>query len=100
MLDPVGGGSISFDDFKKELFGMQYKCLKALTLTDVIEIGKSKMTGKVEPGEMLEAVGAPQVDEETKMIRCEVKVLSNDKTGWATIAGNQGAVFLQAWTGF
>jgi len=98
-MDVDKDGFVGLEDFKA-VFRRQYTCKQGITLTDVFEISKSKTKGKVEPGNILEAVGNPAKDEATGMTRMECKVLSTGKTGFVTMLGNQGTTYLEAITRF
>lgn len=90
---------ISVDDFKS-VFKRQYVCKQSITLTDVFEIASSKTKGKVELDNVVEALGNPMKDETTGMTRMECRIIATGKTGFVTMLGNQGTVYLEAITPF
>jgi len=98
-MDADKDGFVGLDDFK-QAFRRQFICRQGISLTDVFEIAKSKTKGKVEPNAVVEALGNPMKDEATGMTRLECRIVSNGKTGFVTMLGNQGTAYLEAITPF
>jgi len=71
----------------------RYTCVTKIALSDGIEITKSKILRNVQVGEKLEGLGAETEDKQTNVVRVHVRV--GEQTGWVTLKGNQGTVFLQ-----
>lgn len=94
LVDADGDGQISLAEFKA-IFQLKFVCVTGISMTDVLQVSVSKTTGKVETGEVMEALGPIAKDEATGMERVEVKVLSSGKQGFVTLKGNQGTTFLQ-----
>lgn len=93
-IDADGDGVISMDEFK-EIFKQRFECVKEISLTDVLEVSKSKTTAKAAAGELLETVHGPQVDDSNGMVRIEVTVVSTGKSGFVTMQGNQGTQYIE-----
>lgn len=98
-MDTDKDDHISLADFK-DVFKRQYVCKQGITLTDVFAIAKSKTKGKVETGTIVEALGNPLKDETTGMTRLECRIVSSSRTGFVTMLGNGGTVYLEAITPF
>lgn len=94
LVDAGGNGQISAAEFK-EIFRQKFVCIKEISMTDVLQVSSSKTMGKVETGEVMEALGAVAKDEATGMERVEVKVEGSGKQGFVTLKGNQGTTYLQ-----
>lgn len=99
QMDGDGDGALELADLQR-IFKKEFVCRESITLTDVFEISDSKTKGKVEPGSFLEAVGLASKCESTGLTRIECRVLSSGKTGYATMVGNQGTIYLEAVTPF
>eukprot|EP00927_Polykrikos_kofoidii_P031606 TRINITY_DN27151_c0_g1_i1.p1 TRINITY_DN27151_c0_g1~~TRINITY_DN27151_c0_g1_i1.p1 ORF type:complete len:2139 (+),score=568.46 TRINITY_DN27151_c0_g1_i1:1-6417(+) len=87
-------GEISLEDFGN-IFRQRCVCVKSIAVTDGFVVSESKTVAKIDPGEMMEAFGAPRADE-AGMLRTQVRLVASDKTGWLTAKGNQGTVFVEA----
>lgn len=85
-------GSLNKDRFL-EIIRLFYKCLKSTVLSEEVSI-KSKTVRKLKEGEVLEAIEGPLVEEGVGVKRVRCRAVTDDATGWATIAGNQGTSFL------
>jgi len=94
LVDADGDGQISASEFKA-MFQLKFVCVTGISMTDVLQVSVSKTTGKVEPGEVMEALGGIAKDEATGMQRVEVKVIGSGKQGFVTLKGNQGTTYLQ-----
>merc|ERR1719362_452433 len=98
-MDADKDGAINLSDFK-QMFKRQFQCKQQITLTDVFEIAKSKTKGKVDMNVVVEALGNAKKDESTGMTRMECKLVSSGKTGFVTMLGNGGTVYLEEITPF
>jgi len=94
LIDMDKDGSVGLSEFK-EIFRRRFICVKGISVTDSVEVSKSKTTGKVEPGEVLEAIGEPQKDAATGVMRLECKSTSSELAGFVTMMGNQGTTYLE-----
>lgn len=96
-LDVDGDGHVSLAEFKGA-FKQQFKCIQSISITDALDISKSKTIGKLEPKDIVDGLGEPTTDEASSMLRLECR--SGDKTGFVTMKGNGGTLFLEPWTQF
>merc|ERR1712151_219882 len=71
-----------------------YKVVKAIVLSDSLYIEQSKQIRRMEVGEVMEVAQGPTMDPSIGIYRILGRALMDGVTGWATIAGNQGATFL------
>eukprot|EP00928_Gymnodinium_smaydae_P016845 TRINITY_DN16376_c0_g1_i2.p1 TRINITY_DN16376_c0_g1~~TRINITY_DN16376_c0_g1_i2.p1 ORF type:complete len:1086 (-),score=275.43 TRINITY_DN16376_c0_g1_i2:89-3049(-) len=76
-----------------DMMRLYYKCVKQTTISEELAI-KSKTSRRLDVNEVLEALEPPTMDEVAKLQRVKCRALSDDVTGWVTIAGNQGTTFL------
>jgi len=74
-----------------------YVCQSIIAMTDNFDIRACKVTRKVEKGEILEALDGEQSQEDNTMeiTRLLFKAVRDGKTGWVTLKGNQGTVFVE-----
>jgi len=93
-LDSDEAGSVSLDSFQS-IFTTRYVCVKGISVTDGFEVQDSKTIAKIEPEDVLEALGNPKVEEATGMTRVECKIVSSDKSGFVTMTGNGGTVYIE-----
>mmetsp|Transcript_107893 Transcript_107893/g.292542 ORF Transcript_107893/g.292542 Transcript_107893/m.292542 type:complete len:650 (+) Transcript_107893:216-2165(+) len=84
---------ISEDDFTRFL-RVYYKVVKTIVLSDSLYIEQSKQIRRMEVGEVMEVSQGPTMDPSIGIYRILGRALMDGVTGWATIAGNQGATFL------
>jgi len=70
-------------------------CVREITLTDSVEIQKAKRLRKVEVGEVLEALGASQVDEVLGLERLRIRAICDGVIGWVTLKSNAGTIYLE-----
>ena len=77
-----------------DLIRLYYKCVKATVLTEHIMI-KSKTIRRLEMSEVLEVIEGPTKEEGVNVQRVKVQAVNDAAMGWATIAGNQGTLFLE-----
>lgn len=65
-------------------------------LTETFDVATTKLIRKLDVGENLELLDAEKrVDKDKMMTRVNVKALSDGRTGWATMLGNKGSVYLE-----
>ncbi|CAE7656546.1 unnamed protein product, partial [Symbiodinium sp. CCMP2456] len=83
-----------------DIFKQKFICVTGISITDVLQVSNSKTTGKIEPEEVLEALGPVTKDEATGMERVEVKAAGSGKQGFVTLKGNQGTTYLQEFSPF
>lgn len=93
QLDTDGNGEISREEFE-EMFRQRFICVNVVTMTDSKEVS-SKSVAKLEPGVILEALGAPVTPVPPGIPRVECKVVSTGKSGWVTMVGNRGTKYLE-----
>lgn len=93
QVDADGDGKISAEEFKA-MFCSKYTCVKEIAVTDVFEMEKSSSTAKLKPGDIVEGLSAPKVDE-TGMTRVECTLPEGEGSGFVTVVGNSGATFLR-----
>merc|ERR1712190_478409 len=94
QIDSDGDESISLSEFKA-IFMQKFVCIKEVTVTEGLQVAKSKTTCKIESGTVLETIDGPQTDESNGMVRVECTVVSSGKTGFVTMQGNQGTKFIE-----
>jgi len=84
--------------------GGVFKVVKETIMTDAFELeAESKEKSqklkdterKLKVGEMVEVRTWMKKDEESGLVRMRCKAVSDGAIGWATVKGNQGAVFLE-----
>lgn len=97
QLDKDGDGFVSLAEFQAA-FQKQYVCVRGISITDVLEISKSKTVGKLELKEVVNALGEQITDEAAGMLRVECRI--GERSGWVTMKGNQGTTYLEPWTTF
>jgi len=71
------------------------KVMKTAALTDHKGIKESKSIRRLLEGEVVEALGTPQKEDEVDLMRLRVKAMNDSAEGWVTISGNQGTIFLK-----
>lgn len=77
------------------LSGSFMEVVKPTTLTDGLSISRSKVLKQVKPGDMLEALEGPMKDDSVGVQRVKVRALVGEATGWVTLSGNAGTVFVR-----
>jgi len=89
--EPLIGG-----DMFMKLTQMLYRAVKATVITKIIALSSEHIC-RLEVGEILEVLGAPQVDAASGVTRIRCRRLQDkEKEGYATITGNKGTVFVEA----
>jgi len=86
--------SLGLDDFLL-FFRTCYRVNEATLLTEEISIKDSKIVRRLNVGELFVAFEGPAEDPESGLKRVRGKALSDNKPGWATVAGNQGTIYLK-----
>lgn len=74
-----------------------YRCASAVAMTDDMDL-QSKMTRKLDIGTYLLVEGSAQVDPATGISRLQGQILGEETSGWVTVKGNAGTVFLEPCT--
>jgi len=97
MTDGADGAEVTEERFLEE-FRSRFLCTGAVTMTDGLVIKGGKTVRKVDPNEVLEALGEPTKEEALGLMRVNVKAEKDGKEGFVTVAGNQGTVYLEAYT--
>lgn len=93
LLDSDNAGTVDDQKFR-DMFKLQFLCLQTVSLTDSLQVSSSKTVCKVEPDAILEALG-PVSKDEKGVERVEAKITSSGQSGFVTIKGNQGSLYLQ-----
>jgi len=83
-----------YKDFQT-IFEKKYLCVASVSATSGLSISAGKTVCKIEVGNVVCGLSEPKKDEESGMLRVEVK-LQDDKQGFVTLTGNQGVKYLQA----
>eukprot|EP00929_Paragymnodinium_shiwhaense_P077109 TRINITY_DN3968_c0_g2_i1.p1 TRINITY_DN3968_c0_g2~~TRINITY_DN3968_c0_g2_i1.p1 ORF type:complete len:2044 (-),score=893.51 TRINITY_DN3968_c0_g2_i1:341-6472(-) len=92
-LDADKDGAVSLAEFQA-IFKDRVVCLKDVSITDGFDLASSKTVAKVAAREELELFGT-QKKHENGTVRGQCKV-ADGTTGWITLTGNQGSVFVQS----
>lgn len=93
----ASGGSareVSKDDFVK-LLRVYFKVVNQTVVTAGLSIGGSKTLRRLVIGEVIEVIEEPQEDEAIGVQRLKGRAVRDGLTGWITVAGNQGTVYLE-----
>ncbi|CAJ1341547.1 unnamed protein product [Effrenium voratum] len=97
LSDDAAGWFTVVDKFgevhAEEVTGL-YKCCSPAALTRELSL-QSEAVGRVAKGSCLKLEEGPLEDSSTKMMRLKCKVFGSDLTGWVTVKGNVGTVFVQ-----
>merc|ERR1719145_477152 len=64
-------------------------------MTENRTIMDSKQLRRLEADEVVEVLEGPMREAAAEVLRVRVRAMRDDAEGWATIAGNQGTVFLR-----
>eukprot|EP00927_Polykrikos_kofoidii_P057622 TRINITY_DN5177_c0_g1_i5.p1 TRINITY_DN5177_c0_g1~~TRINITY_DN5177_c0_g1_i5.p1 ORF type:complete len:2021 (-),score=505.36 TRINITY_DN5177_c0_g1_i5:134-6160(-) len=73
----------------------QYTCVSSTVLHDGMEINDSSIVRKLEPGDLLKAMGTPRLNTDSGILRVRVRVEQDGKVGFASVKSNQGTVLLE-----
>jgi len=79
-----------------EADGKYYSCTTSVAMTDAADIRNCNVVRKLDKGEMFTAVGEPEEDKSSGILRTEGKALKDEKVGWITIKGNAGTIYADA----
>jgi len=87
------------DKLSKEAFlrlvRLFHKVVKETAMTDNKNIKDSKTLRRLEVNEVVEVFEGPLREDTADVMRVRCKAMRDDMEGWATVAGNQGTVFLR-----
>jgi len=73
-------------------------CKASIAITTTFDIGQGKALRKLDVGETLEIVEAPQEDPARSLTRVKAKARSDGKEGYVTMKGNQGTAYVEETT--
>jgi len=79
-----------------EADGKYYMCTTSVAMTDAVDIKNCNVVRKLDKGEMFTALGEPEEDKSSGILRIEGKALKDKKVGWITIKGNAGTIYADA----
>jgi len=88
-----GQETISKDKFLESI-RLYYRVVNPTVLTETMSI-KSKTSRRLEIGEVVEGIEGPKKDDKVELVRVHCRCVSDGDTGWVTIEGNRGALFLE-----
>lgn len=95
LFDYVAEGETSIDLKKFTTFlTLHFKVVRSTMLTSGAAIN-SKVSCRLDAGETLQLLEGPIKDEKVGLTRVRCRSIAKNSEGWATMAGNQGTVFLQ-----
>lgn len=72
-----------------------FVCKGSIAITSAFDISSGSAVRKLEPGELVELLEEPMIDQERKLTRVRIRCKTDAKEAWATIKGSQGTVFLE-----
>jgi hypothetical protein len=75
-----------------------YRCVTEVGIQGDISIGKSKIVATLLVGDLVEGLQEPVQEPAAKVMRLKLKTLKDSKTGWGTLKGNKGTVYLEELT--
>jgi len=75
--------------------GNCFSCVKETVLTDGLSVQDSKTVRRVNKGEVIEVLEFTKKDASVGVKRIKGKAKLDGATGWITVCGNQGTVFLE-----
>jgi len=73
-----------------------YTCRSAIALTSVRDIKECEVIRKLEKNEILTALGQPEQDGESGVLRIRGRASKDGAEGWVTMKGNAGTVYVEA----
>jgi len=91
------GNEVTEERFLDE-FRSRFLCTAPVTMTDGLVIKGGKTVRKVDTSEVLEGLGEPTKEEALGLMRVNVRAEKDGKDGFVTLAGNQGTVYLEAYS--
>jgi len=74
---------------------VRYKVEKAVAMTKGLSIKESSCVRRLNAGEIVELMEAPQSDEEFDVVRIRIRALRDGVDGYVTIRGNQGTNYIE-----
>jgi len=86
--------SISKEKFAS-LIRVFMKVVRDTVITDEISIKGAKSLRRLETGEVVELLAGPMTEDSANVKRIQARVMKDDITGWITLSGSQGSVFLE-----
>jgi len=88
-----GETSLSREAFFR-LVRLFFKVIKETAMTDAKSIKESSLVRRLETNEVVEVLEGPLREDSAGVMRVRCKAFKDDLEGWATVAGNQGTLFL------
>jgi len=70
-------------------------CVKKIGITDLFDISKGKTARLIDVDEVVEVLEGPTRDDSLGITRVRAKALNDGVTGWVTLKGKSGTVFLK-----
>jgi hypothetical protein len=92
-----GTGEITKEHLSEQ-FQTKYMVTGKVSMTDSVTVKGGKTVRKLEINEVLEALDEPAKDPGLGLLRVKAKAEKDGKEGFITIAGNQGTVYLEAYS--
>jgi hypothetical protein len=74
---------------------VRYKVERAVAMTSAVSIKESSCVRRLNQGEFVEIMDAPQSDEEFDVTRIRIRALKDGAIGFVTIRGNQGTNYIE-----
>lgn len=71
-----------------------YKCINGTVIHSSLDGKNAQVVRRIEPGEVVELLDGPSEDSEMGLMRLKGRAEKDGATGWITIKGNQGTIFL------
>jgi hypothetical protein len=98
-LDTNKDGHVTRETFVVA-FREKHLCTQGISVTEGFDISDTKTLGKLEVGDVVEAIGMPKSHQSLGVMRLEVKVCKDGSHGWVTLQGNQGTMYFEPHTAF
>lgn len=92
QFDTDKDGAVSSSEFL-DMFRERYICVVASDMSEGVEAG-SVVVGKLESGDVVEALQEPQTADASGAVRLHVKALKSGAAGWVTMQTSQGSMHL------
>lgn len=92
-LDEEGSGRISREVFSR-LMRMYMKVVKEAVISNGMSIKDKQIVRRLQVDEVIEVLEGPLRENSYDVLRIRGKALEDGETGWITVRGNQGSVFL------
>merc|ERR1712060_788103 len=97
QIDSNGVGEITKQQFLDQ-FRKRYVCTSIVSMTDGISLKDCKAIRKLDCNEVVEVLEEPSKDEESGLMRVKTRAERDGKEGYVTLSGNQGTVYLEAYS--